>query len=94
MTDLKRPSYTVKAQKAYYERVKADPIKHRHYLDTINKKRKDKKEHKKEQERLLKEALDNEKTLMLDKVKLLIENNKNCVIKIVDGVIELSNDRD
>ena len=90
MSELKRPSYTVKAQKAYYERVKADPLKHRRYLDTINKKRKDKKEHKKEQERLLKEALDNEKTLMLDRVKTLIENNKNCVIKIVDGVIELS----
>ena len=90
MSELKRPSYTVKAQKAYYERVKADPLKHRHYLDTINKKRKAKKEHKKEQERLLKEALDNENILILDRVKTLIENNKNCVIKIVDGVIELS----
>mgnify|MGYP003653209592 CR=1 FL=1 len=89
MTELKRASYTIKAQKAYYERIKGDTVKHRLYLDKINKKRKDNKERKKEQERLLKEALDNENTLMLNKVKLLIENNKNCIIKIVDGVIEL-----
>ena len=89
-TILKRPAYTVAAQLAYYTRTKENPEKHRLYLDRINKKRKENREHKKEQARLLKEALDNENNLIIDKVKILIENNKNCVIKIVDGVIELS----
>ena len=87
MTDLKRPSYTVKAQKAYYERVKSNPEKHRHYLDTINKKRKEKREKKAEEKRLLKEVQDAEK---IDYIKKCIENKSDCVIKIVNGVIELS----
>ena len=90
MTELKRPSYTVKAQKAYYERVKSNPEKHRHYLDTINKKRKEKREKKAEEIRLLKEVQDTENNEKIDMIKSLIENNKNCVIKIVNGVIELS----
>lgn len=90
MTELKRPSYTVKAQKAYYERVKSNPEKHRHYLDTINKKRKEKREKKAEEKRLLKEAQDAENNEKINMIKSLIENNKNCVIKIVNGVIELS----
>tara|TARA_R100000541_G_C1860472_1_gene79142 strand:- start:178 stop:462 length:285 start_codon:yes stop_codon:yes gene_type:complete len=94
MTDLKRPSYTVKAQKAYYLRVKADPLKHREYLDRINKKRKEKKDKKAEEERVLKEVKDAENNIKLDMIKLLIENNKNCVIKIENGSIVLSNDRD
>ena len=87
MTELKRPSYTVKAQKAYYERVKSYPEKHRHYLDTINKKRKEKREKKAEEKRLLKEVQDAEK---IDYIKKCIENKSDCVIKIVNGVIELS----
>jgi len=40
----KRQDYTKKAQKAYYERVKSDPLKHREYLDRINKSRRIKRE--------------------------------------------------
>ncbi len=90
MTELKRPSYTVKAQKAYYERVKSNPEKHRRYLDTINKKRKEKREKKAEEIRLLKEVQDTENNEKIDYIKTCIENKSDCVIKIVNGVIELS----
>ncbi len=90
MNELKRPSYTVKAQKAYYERVKSNPEKHRHYLDTINKKRKEKREKKAEEIRLLKEVQDTENNEKIDYIKTCIENKSDCIIKIVNGVIELS----
>ena len=40
----RRQDYTKKAQRAYYERVKADPLKHREYLDRVNKSRRVKRE--------------------------------------------------
>jgi len=89
----KRQDYTKKAQKAYYERVKADPLKHREYLDRINKSRRIKREkEKQEQLRILEEKKKLKEKDDLEKIKFIKEclnKNQNCVIKIENGVINV-----
>ena len=92
-TQPRRQEYTKKAQKAYYERVKADPLKHREYLDRINKSRRIKREkEKQEQLRILEEKKKLKEKDDLEKIKFIKEclnKNQNCIIKIENGVINV-----
>ena len=89
----KRQEYTKKAQKAYYERIKADPDKHRKYLDRVNNSRRIKREREKqEQLRILEEKKKLKEKDDLEKIKFIKEclnKNQNCVIKIENGVINV-----
>ena len=87
----KRQDYTKKAQRAYYERVKADPLKHREYLDRVNKSRRVKREKAQaeklkmeEEKKLLKEKDDFEK---FNFIKECLSKNQNVCIKLNNGVI-------
>jgi len=89
----KRQDYTKKAQKAYYERVKSDPLKHREYLDRINTSRRIKRE-KQQAEQL---RIQEEKKQLKDKddlekfnfIKECLSKNENVCIKIENGVISV-----
>ena len=87
----KRQDYTKKAQKAYYERVKADPDKHRKYLDRVNNSRRIKREREKqEQLRILQEKKELKEKDDLEKfnfIKECLSKNQNVCIKLENGVI-------
>jgi hypothetical protein len=90
----RRQDYTKKAQKAYYERVKGDPLKHREYLDRINKSRRIKRE-KAQLERL---KIEEEKNQLKEKddlekfnfIKECLNKNQNVYIKVENGVITIT----
>ena len=90
----KRQDYTKKAQKAYYERVKSDPLKHREYLDRVNKSRRIKREiiqlerlKIQEEKNQLKEKDDLEK---FNFIKQCLSKNQNVYIKVENGVITIT----
>ena len=89
----RRQDYTKKAQKAYYQRVKSDPLKHREYLDRVNKSRTVKRE-KAQAERL---KIEEEKKQLKEKddlekfnfIKECLSKNENVYIKLENGVISV-----
>ena len=90
----RRQNYTKKAQRAYYERVKADPLKHREYLDRVNKSRRVKREKAQveklkieEEKKLLKEKDDLQK---FNFIKEYLNKNQNVCIKLNNGVITIT----
>jgi len=86
---MTRAEYTKRAQKAYYDRLRADPIKWRAHLDRCNSYQKKRNEKKKQELIKLKEEKEkeNHEFSLEDKKKELMDLIEKGLIKIEDSKI-------
>jgi len=88
---MTRAEYTKRAQKAYYDRLRADPIKWRAHLDRCNSYQKKRNEKKKQELIKLKEEkekqIKNHEFSLEDKKKELMDLIEKGLIKIEDSKI-------
>lgn len=81
---MTRADYTKKAQKAYYDRIRADPVKWRAHLDKCKIYQQRRKE--KKQQQLLKLKEEKEK----EELKISLEDKKNELKELIEkGLIKI-----